>query len=99
MVRDVHVKEPVGEPTHCRDAGKRPGFAQNPLLERAQGMPGAWPHPQPRVQMKKAHELVTTGQPKQSGIPRAIGFNGFLRALPGDRAFLPPSLANVGSQT
>jgi hypothetical protein len=29
----------------------------------------------------------------KSGFPRANGFNGFLRALPGDRAFLPPSSA------
>jgi hypothetical protein len=45
--------------------------------------------------VKKARELVTTGTPKQSGIPRAIGFNGFLRTLPGDRAFLPPSPRNA----
>jgi hypothetical protein len=50
-------------------------------------MPGASAHPQPRVQSKKAHELVTTGSPKRSGIPCANGFNGFLRALPGDRLF------------
>src|SRR5467141_384490 len=31
-----------------------------------------------------------TGTP---GIPARNGFNGFLRALPGDRACLPPSLA------
>ena len=31
--------------------------------------------------MKKAHELVTTGSPKHSGIPCTNGFNGFLRAL------------------
>src|SRR6516225_2948868 len=40
-------------------------------------------HPQPRMQDKKAYELVTTGSPKQSGIPCANGFNGVLRALPG----------------
>jgi hypothetical protein len=43
-------------------------------------------HPQPRVQSKKAHELVTTGSPRHPGTPCANGFNGFLRALPGDRA-------------
>ena len=32
-----------------------------------------------------------TGSP---GIPARNGFNGFLRALPGDRALLSPSLAN-----
>src|SRR3954469_16952764 len=44
-------------------------------------------HPQSRVQNKKAHELVTTGSPELPGIPARNGFNGFLRALPGDRAF------------
>jgi len=33
-------------------------------------------------------------RPDQSGFPRANGFNGFLRALPGDRALLPPSSAD-----
>jgi hypothetical protein len=31
--------------------------------------------------------VVTTGPPEQPGIPARNGFNGFLRALPGDRAF------------
>src|SRR4051812_4069034 len=48
-------------------------------------------HPQPRVRNKKAHELVTTSPPEQPGIPARNGFNGLLRALPGDRAFLSPS--------
>jgi hypothetical protein len=37
---------------------------------------------------QKTHELVTTGPPKQSGTPCAIGFNGLLRALPGEPGFL-----------
>jgi hypothetical protein len=36
---------------------------------------------------------VTTSTPESPGIPARNGFNGFLRALPGDRAFLSPSLA------
>jgi hypothetical protein len=32
---------------------------------------------------QKTHELVTTSSPKQSGTPRAIGFNGLLRDLLG----------------
>jgi hypothetical protein len=35
-------------------------------------MPDAKAHPQPCVQGKKAHKLVTTGSPKQSGIPCAM---------------------------
>ena len=38
---------------------------------------------------------VTTSTPESPGIPARNGFNGFLRALPGDRALLPPSLANM----
>ncbi len=59
-------------------------------------MPGARAHPQPRMRIKKAHELQSPQvRRKRSGIPCANGFNGFLRALlgdrVGDRAFLPPS--------
>jgi hypothetical protein len=43
---------------------------------------------------KKQHtSSVTTGTPHQQAFP-ARWFYGFLRALPGDRAFLPPSLVN-----
>jgi hypothetical protein len=37
---------------------------------------------------------VTTSTPESPGIPARNGFNGFLRALPGDRALLPPSSAD-----
>src|SRR5437660_2711474 len=36
---------------------------------------------------------VTTSTPESPGIPARNGFNGFLRALLGDRALLPPSPA------
>src|SRR6266481_3895569 len=45
--------------------------------------------------MKKARERVTAGSPESPGIPARDGFNGFLRALPGDRALLPPSSAEL----
>jgi hypothetical protein len=42
---------------------------------------------------------VTTSTPESPGVPARNGFNGLLRALPGDRtgdrALLPPSLANM----
>ena len=44
-----------------------------------------------RPKNRKDTSVVTTGLPKRSGLPCANGFNGFLRALSGDRAFLPPS--------
>src|SRR6266478_9845731 len=34
---------------------------------------------------------VTTSTPESPGIPARNGFNGLCRALPGDRALLPPS--------
>src|SRR5215218_667207 len=37
--------------------------------------------------------IVTVGSPDQPGIPARNGFNGFLRDLPGDRAWLSPSPA------
>src|SRR5258705_10083249 len=40
--------------------------------------------------------VATTGPPGSPGIPARNGFNGFLRALPGDRACLPPSSADIG---
>ena len=56
------------------------------------GKAGCPPHPQPRVRNKTKHtSVVTTGS---SGIIRPSlrdDFNDLLRALPGDRAFLPPS--------
>ena len=39
-----------------------------------------------------AHEYSQRSHRKSPGIPARNGFNGFLRALPGDRAFLSPSL-------
>ena len=64
--------------------------------KRAWGMPGARAHPQPRVEKVKPHELVTAGTRRfHPAFPHANGFNGFLRALLGDRAFLPPSQATM----
>src|SRR6266481_8886134 len=38
---------------------------------------------------------VTTSTPESPGIPARNGFNGLCRALPGDRALLPPSSAEM----
>ena len=61
--------------------------------QRAWGMPGARCTRSLAWKSKKAHELVTTVAPDHPAFPHANGFNGFLRALPGDRAFLSPSPA------
>jgi hypothetical protein len=67
-----------------------------PLSEyqRAQGMPGV------RCARSRACSVVNTrvSHHGHTGITRHSprnGFNGFLRALPGDRALLPPSSAEV----
>jgi hypothetical protein len=54
-------------------------------------MPGALCTRGLACDVKMAHEFVTTGPPESPGIPARNGFNGFLRALPGDRALLSPS--------
>src|SRR5437868_9662611 len=64
-----------------------------PRRERAQGKPGAQQAPAASHATKKRTSVVATGSPKQSGLPCAMVY-GLFRALPGDRAFLPPSLAN-----
>jgi hypothetical protein len=62
-----------------------------PSQQRAQEKPDALRTRSLACESKKAHEQVTTGSPKRSGLSCANGFNGFFRALSGDRAFLPPS--------
>src|SRR5213592_3492892 len=47
--------------------------------------------PQPRMQNKKAYEHSHHGHTGDTRHSPRNGFNGFLRALPGDRALLPPS--------
>jgi hypothetical protein len=49
------------------------------------------------MQNEKAYELVTTGLPEKTRPSLRNGFNGVLRALPGDRACLPPSQAQCAS--
>ncbi len=63
-----------------------------PLKSEGAGNAGRPLRPQPRVRNKKAHELVTTVTPDHPDIPRAMVY-GLFRALPGDRALLPPSPA------
>src|SRR6202171_4862189 len=49
-------------------------------------------HPRPRVHFIVVERTrVTTSTPESPDVPARNGFNGFLRALPGDRAVLPPS--------
>jgi hypothetical protein len=61
------------------------------------GKTGCPPHPQPHVQLKKHTGVVATGGVGSVRPSLRSGFNGLLRALPGDRAFLPPSSTQCAS--
>src|SRR3981081_4218145 len=53
-------------------------------------------HPRPRVHFVLVESTrVTTSTPESPGIPARNGFNSLCRALPGDRALLPPSSADM----
>jgi hypothetical protein len=57
-------------------------------------MPGASAHPQPCVRNEKAHKRSHHGHTGNARHSPRDGFNGLLRALSGDRAFLSPSPAD-----
>jgi len=67
-----------------------PGLCVHFPPERAWGMPGARCTRSPLCN-KKAQGWKPQVHRKSPGIPARNGFNGFLRALPGERACLPPS--------
>src|ERR1700761_6583840 len=75
---------------HSRDS-LRPRFANSlpSKTKRAQETPGARCTRSP-AWMLVTRGVVTTGSPGHPAFP-AQWFYGFLRALPGDRACLPPS--------
>src|SRR5260370_41063007 len=53
-------------------------------------------HPRSRVHFVLVERTrATTSTPESPGIPARNGFNGLCRALPGDRALLPPSSADM----
>ena len=55
-------------------------------------MPGAPCTPAASRGKNKNHmSIVTTGPPEHPAFPHANGFNGFLRALPGEPGLLSPS--------
>jgi hypothetical protein len=69
-----------------------------PAKQRARGTPGVRCTRSLACKTKKHTSVITTGLPVSTGVPRANGFNGLFRALPGDRAFLPPSPAGQDPQ-
>src|SRR5438105_8491080 len=68
-----------------------------PRKDEGAGNAGRAMRPQPRMQNKKAYEHSHHGHTGFTRHSPRNGFNGFLRALPGDRAFLSPSSAETSS--
>jgi hypothetical protein len=62
------------------------GLLSNFLAPQSEGAGNAWR----RCAAAKSVHVVATVTPETPGIPRAMVY-GLLRALPGDRALLPPS--------
>ncbi len=96
-VSATHSRQNTDTPPHSRDTlcpSYRRKFMR-PSNEGA-GKAGCPLHPR-SVCEKWKHTEVTTGGGGSSRPSLRNGFNGFLRALPGDRAFLPPSPAQCES--
>ena len=74
---------------------RRPGLPNESPSKRGEGAgnAGREPHPQPRVQNERAHEHSHHRFSRNIPAFPAQWFYGFLRALPGDLALLPPSSA------
>src|SRR5712691_11498891 len=74
--------------------------APEPLMnlppKKGVGNAGCPLHPQSRVHFVLVERTrATTSTPESPDVPARNGFNGFLRALLGDRALLPPSSADM----
>jgi hypothetical protein len=65
--------------------------SSRPLPSEGAGNAGRTMRPQPCVRVEKAHKRSHHGHTGNTRHSPRNGFNGFLRALLGDRALLPPS--------
>ena len=95
----IHFQEPTSNARSRSRSAMRPSWCIYLSPLEGVGNAGCPLHPQPRahfVLVKRTR--VTTSTPESPGIPARNGFNGFLRALPGDRALLPPSFADTTCQ-
>jgi hypothetical protein len=85
----IHLRIPA---THCARAVHE-SFAQRGRGEcRVPNAPAA-----SCAKCRKHTSVATTVAPGSPGIPARDGFNRLFRALPGDRACLPPSLADCSA--
>jgi hypothetical protein len=91
VISDSNVKQREDAGLHSRDARRPSSTSVIALLneQRAQGKPGAGCTHGSRAQKARGR---TTGSTGNTPAFPARWFYGFLRALPGDRALLPPSL-------
>src|SRR5674476_1420300 len=78
----------------------RPSHASFSAPKEGVGNAGCPVHPQPRVRSGSAEctRVFTAVAPEITRHPRTQWFYGLCRALPGDRAFLSPSLAKIASR-
>jgi hypothetical protein len=86
---DSNVKQRENMRSHSRGM-LYPGFASFLPSSRTEGAGKAGRRLHPWVPCNKKHGGRTTGSTGSSGFPCAMVY-GLFRALPGDRAFLPPS--------
>jgi len=90
----VACSYPSNTRSRPRDAMRPRRYLNFPPKEGV-GNAGCPLHPRPRVHLVMVERTrVTTSTPESPDVPARNGFNGFLRALPGDRACLPPSPAD-----
>ena len=92
----VRARRAVDAHPHCRDANRVRALQDNvPRKIEGAGKAGCSASTRSLAcEIKKHTRVVTTGSPKQSGLPCAMVYDLF-RALPGDRALLPPSPAEL----
>jgi hypothetical protein len=97
-IRGTHSSSSPQDATSRPRGAMRPSrcIYLSPRKTKGVGNAGCPLHPRSRVHLVVVKRTrVTTSTPESPGIPARNGFNGFLRALPGDRALLPPSSADM----
>src|SRR5216684_2847203 len=81
-------------------AARRARGLQTVAPKEGVGNAGCPVHPQPRVRSgsSRCTRVFTAVAPEFTRHPRTQWFYGLCRTLPGDRAFLSPSLAKIASR-
>src|ERR1700736_26426 len=95
---DSNFKQPRRSQACLHDLAARPREScHQPSAPKTEGAGNAGRalRPQPCVRDEKAHKHSHHGHTGNARHSPRNGFNGFLRALPGDRAFLSPSPAGL----